>query len=94
MRGWVLGVAASVKTEDKEPQRRFRVGDVRGQGIMLVRGEGGERWILVDQGRGSGGGDVSKGEVLGVRGPVWDVELGGEPGERWMVGVEWGVVDG
>lgn len=104
VRGWVCDVAATTNVargreksggDGEGWERRVKARDVMGDGgrAVLVEGEEGEgngegeRWMLV----GNGGGNVRKGEVLGVRRPVWDVEL--EEG-RWMVGVEWGVVDG
>ena len=55
--------------------------------MVLVRegGKEGRGWVLV------GSGDVKVGRVVGMREPVWDVEVGGE---MWRVGVEWGIVDG
>ena len=72
---------------------RIRISEcVEGVGMLLVRewGEDGARgWVLVGEGRGEGGGEV--GRMVGVREPVWEVEVGGE---MWRVAVEWGVVDG
>lgn len=66
-----------------------RTGDV-GMGMMLVRERGGERgWILAGRGRGEG--VVEVGCVVGVKEPIWEVEI---EGERWRVGVEWKVLDG
>ena len=71
---------------------RFRVDEcVQGIGMLLVRERGKEArgWVLVGMGRGEG--DVEVGRVIGVREPIWDVEV---DQERWRVAVEWGVVDG
>ena len=64
---------------------------MEGVGILLVREWGKEArgWVLVGIGRGEG--DVEVGRVIGVREPIWDVEVGEE---KWRVAVEWGVVDG
>lgn len=67
-------------------------------GMMLVRERGGERgWILAGRGRGDlagrgrGEGVVEVGCVVGVKEPIWEVEI---EGQRWRVGVEWKVLDG
>jgi hypothetical protein len=52
-------------------------------------GEDGEvRVMLAGQGggRGSGGVKVKVGGIVGIRAPLWDVDLAGE---KWMVGVDW-----
>ena len=84
--------------DGEEWDTRFRVNEcVEGGGMLLVREWGkdgrGKRWVLVGMGsgRGEGDGDVGAGRVIGIREPVWDVDVGGE---RWRVAVEWGVVDG
>lgn len=77
---------------DDEWDTRFRVSEhVEDVGILLVREWGREPrgWVLVGIGRGEG--DVEVGRVIGVREPIWDVEVGEE---KWRVAVEWGVVDG
>ncbi|KAF2832674.1 hypothetical protein CC86DRAFT_92648 [Ophiobolus disseminans] len=50
--------------------------------------EGGVRVLLAGQGgaRGVGGVKVRVGGVLGIKQPVWDVDVGGE---GWTVGVDW-----
>lgn len=51
------------------------------------------RWMLA--GRGRGDNEVEVGRVVGVKEPLWDVEIGEEgERERWRVGVEWKVLDG
>ena len=75
-------------------------------GVVVVRDEGeGDRagWILI-AGEKEGEGRIGRGvkgveRLVGVREPVWDVELlsteteGGKgKGERWRVGVEWDVI--
>lgn len=73
----------------------FRLGveEVRsagwGQGMVLVRERegGGRGWLLM--GRGMGGEDVERECVVGVRRPVWEVEV---LGERWTVAVEWKIL--
>lgn len=49
------------------------------------------RIMLAGQGgaRGAGGVRVRVGSLLGVRAPVWDVDVGGE---KWIVGVDWVVL--
>ena len=67
---------------------RVRVQEVRyGEGMLLVRSEAAKRWMLVG-GHGAAEG-LRGGEVLGVRRPVWEVEV---RGETWGVGVEWSVL--
>ncbi|MDI1485505.1 MAG: hypothetical protein OHK93_000643 [Ramalina farinacea] len=63
--------------------------------VVVVRDEG-ERagWILIAGGE-EGGGRIAGGvkgveRLVGVREPVWDVELW--TGEVWRVGVEWDVI--
>ncbi|KAI4121388.1 MAG: hypothetical protein LQ338_006391 [Usnochroma carphineum] len=92
VRDWVVDVATTGATSGRgeEWDRRVKVGAVRGGGrVMLVEdeqnGEGG-MWMLVGRGQ-----EVRSGGVVGVRGPVWDVEV---LGRRWRVGVEWGFIDG
>lgn len=49
------------------------------------------KFILAGQGgaRGSGGVKVRIGSVVGVKAPLWDVDIGGE---TWMFGVDWVVL--
>ena len=51
----------------------------------------GLRVLLAGQGgaRGSGGVKVKVGDVVGIRAPTWDIEVGGE---KWVVGVDWAVL--
>ncbi|KAF2655428.1 hypothetical protein K491DRAFT_692893 [Lophiostoma macrostomum CBS 122681] len=54
--------------------------------------EGGEiKVMLAGQGgaRGSGGVNIKAGGSVGVRAPLWDVDLGRE---KWMVGVDWALL--
>lgn len=46
------------------------------------------RILLAGQGgtRGAGGVSIKVGGVVGLRQPMWDVDVGGE---MWMVGVDW-----
>ncbi|KAF2707671.1 hypothetical protein K504DRAFT_470058 [Pleomassaria siparia CBS 279.74] len=57
----------------------------------IVGDEGGVRVMLAGQGsaRGIGGVRVRVGSLLGIRGPMWDVDVGGE---KWNVGVDWVVL--
>ncbi|MCJ1398711.1 hypothetical protein MMC11_001912 [Xylographa trunciseda] len=70
---------------------RVRVQEVRhGEGMALLRGSvTGERWMLIGGDR-SGGADLRRGGVVGVKRPLWEVEVGGEV---WGVGVEWSVLE-
>jgi hypothetical protein len=56
-----------------------------------VVGEDGEIRILLGQGgaRGAGGVKIRMGGVIGVRQPMWDVDVNGE---TWVVGVDWVVL--
>lgn len=115
MRDWVVEVGQSrSRRRGRESEGdgdgdgvRIRVLDVRGAGVVLVRGmlmggsggggtsaggEGLRNWMLV----GCGGRErervrVESGMVVVVRAPVWEVEV---RGERWGVGVEWRVDGG
>ncbi|KAF2260022.1 hypothetical protein CC78DRAFT_536640 [Lojkania enalia] len=51
-------------------------------------GEGKTRLLLGRQGgtRSSGGVKVKIGDVIGIRAPFWDVDIGNE---KWTVGVDW-----
>ncbi|KAL9598864.1 MAG: hypothetical protein Q9219_004203 [cf. Caloplaca sp. 3 TL-2023] len=98
VRDWVVDVAASAPRRGNEWNIVMRLGDCRapeeGGKMILVQaeiGEGGgdERWLLVGQGDGRGR-EVGRGAIVGVRTPVWDVEV---RGERWRVGVDWGIVN-
>ena len=58
----------------------------RGGSVAVEDGE--VKVLLAGQGgaRGSGGVRVRTGCVVGVRAPMWDVDIGGE---TWVVGVDW-----
>jgi hypothetical protein len=71
-------------------------------GVLFVRGDAsrasstagedeGLRVLLAGQGgaRGSGGVKVRVGDVVGIRAPTWDIDVGEE---KWMVGVDWAVL--
>ncbi|KAH8711787.1 hypothetical protein GQ44DRAFT_763017 [Phaeosphaeriaceae sp. PMI808] len=64
-------------------------------GFVLVEGKGEgvsgemERMVLVGRGGARGVVRIGRGDVIVVRGPVWDVDV---CGEKWVVGVEWGVM--
>lgn len=69
----------------------FASGDA-GTGTSGIAGdEGVMRVMLAGKGgaRGAGGVRVRVGNVLGIRAPMWDVEVGGE---KWTVGVDWVVL--
>ncbi|CAO2650207.1 Nn.00g014990.m01.CDS01 [Neocucurbitaria sp. VM-36] len=53
--------------------------------------EGESRVLLAGQGgtRGSGGVKIKVGGIVGVRAPMWDVDVSGE---KWVVGVDWVVL--
>ena len=53
--------------------------------MLLVRERGtGRGWLLT--GGGANGEDLINGCVIGIRKPVWEVNV---EGEIWVVGVEW-----
>jgi hypothetical protein len=61
-------------------------------GVVEVReGEGEVRVLLAGQGgaRGSGGVRIKVGSLVGIRAPVWDVDV---RREVWSVGVDWVVL--
>lgn len=71
---------------DTEPglYNASRAGSVVGDDVetrVLLAGQGGAR--------GSGGVRVKRGGVVGVRAPMWEVDVGGE---MWVVGVDWVVL--
>ncbi|MCJ1287852.1 hypothetical protein MMC26_007204 [Xylographa opegraphella] len=73
---------------EAELAARVRVQEVRhGQGMVLVRSGKGERWMLIGGHRTGAG--LREGEVVGVKRPVWEVEV---DGETWGVGVEWALL--
>ncbi|KAF2787579.1 hypothetical protein K505DRAFT_411351 [Melanomma pulvis-pyrius CBS 109.77] len=65
---------------DAETRTSSITGDAVAMRVMLA-GQGGAR--------GAGGVRVRVGNVLGIRAPMWDVEVGGE---TWIVGVDWVVL--
>lgn len=91
-----------VRVREVRPQRgvgtgmvlvREQVEDVDGEE------EEGKGWVLIGPGTGTGwgagvrigvsGGDVRKGDVVGVRRPVWEMEVAGE---QWTVGIDWALL--
>lgn len=64
-------------------------------GLAMTRegGDGEIRVLLAGLGgaRGKGGVRVREGSVVGVRAPMWDVDVG-VGGGRWVIGVEWVVL--
>lgn len=70
---------------------REQVDDMDGE----KAGVGGKGWVLIGPGSRAGagvavgGGNVSKGDVVGVKRPVWEMNVAGE---LWTVGVEWAVL--
>lgn len=57
------------------------MGDDGGSIRMMLAGRGGAR--------GASGVKIRVGSLLGVRTPMWDVDIGGE---KWVVGVDWVVL--
>lgn len=60
--------------------------------VPSLAGDGGEmRILLAGQGgaRGTGGVKIKVGGVVGIRAPMWDVEVGEE---QWAMGVDWVVL--
>lgn len=99
--GMVAGWEFRVRVQNVRSQRgvgagmvlvREQVDDVDGE-----KEEGGEGngWVLIGPGSRAGtgvavgGGSVSKGDVVGVKRPVWEMKVAGE---LWTVGVEWAVL--
>ncbi|KAL9100769.1 MAG: hypothetical protein Q9163_003901 [Psora crenata] len=105
VRDWVIETAQSARHVVRRDRhghrqevwdRKIKVMESRqadiGAGMSLVRSEGGEeaiRWMLV--GRGRGDGEVPGAKFIGVKEPIWDLEIAGE---KWNVAVEWQVLDG
>lgn len=64
-------------------------------GVVFVDGEvegglrgqdAGVRVLLAGKGGARGTVRVAEGKVVGIRAPVWDVDV---QGEKWVVGVDW-----
>jgi hypothetical protein len=57
----------------------------------VIGNDGETRVLLAGQGgaRGTGGVRVKMGGVVGIRAPMWDVDV---RGEKWVVGVDWVVL--
>ncbi|KAI9699792.1 MAG: hypothetical protein M1836_002827 [Candelina mexicana] len=73
---------------------KLRVEEVRrGDGMLLVRGlvNGRETKVILAAGERGGvaGHEGREGDLLGVRAPVWDVEV---LGEKWGFGVQWAIL--
>ena len=67
----------------------LRKGEV-GSGVIFIRERGeGRGWMIVG-GAGREGNEARVGSKIGVREPVWEVEISGE---AWKVGVEWKVLE-
>ncbi|MCJ1438119.1 hypothetical protein MMC27_007506 [Xylographa pallens] len=74
--------------EGDDGAARVRVQEVRlGEGMVLVRSAMGERWMLIGGHRNGEG--LRRGGVVGVKRPVWEVEV---DGETWGVGVDWSLL--
>ncbi|KAL9636402.1 MAG: hypothetical protein Q9164_002844 [Protoblastenia rupestris] len=103
VRDWIVEAAQTGRHANAREQRQgvweqrikvmeMRRGDI-GTGLVLVRGEGGEEgrvWMLIGGGRNEDH-EVLVGVTVGVRAPVWEVEIAGK---TWSVGVEWKVLAG
>ena len=63
---------------------RLKVEDVEGRAPFTVSGEG-MRVLLAANGRE----EVRAGSTIGIRAPVWQVEM---DGREWKVGVDWKVL--
>jgi hypothetical protein len=57
----------------------------------VVDNDGETRILLAGQGgaRGAAGVKIKIGGIVGVRAPMWDVDVGGE---KWLVGIDWVVL--
>ncbi|KAL6721458.1 hypothetical protein ACLMJK_000561 [Lecanora helva] len=96
-RDWILETAQGAYAGRGKGQEgwdvKVRVGECLGGdvgvGMVLVREMGeGMGWVLVGTARGEG--EVGVRKVVGIREPIWEIEMGKE---GWRVGVEWGVLD-
>lgn len=94
--GMVAGWEFRVRVRDVRSQRGVGVGMVlvreEVDGVDREEGQEGEGkgWVLVGPGtRAGGGGNVRKGDLVGVKRPVWGMEV---LGELWTVGVDWAVL--
>ncbi|KAI9726859.1 MAG: hypothetical protein M1834_001479 [Cirrosporium novae-zelandiae] len=68
----------------------LKVGEARtGNGIAFILDEENRRTVLIGQGSKDGK-VVSQGERVGLRAPLWDVQLGDKG--RWVVGVDWEIL--
>ncbi|KAI9712192.1 MAG: hypothetical protein M1812_006926 [Candelaria pacifica] len=67
----------------------------RGNGMLVMKGKvnGREKKIILAEGEknGSVGRELREGCLVGIRAPVWDLEV---LGEKWGFGVQWVVIDG
>lgn len=63
-------------------------GEEMGVGGGIEDEERGKRWMLV---AGNSNREIRKGTMVGIRRPVWEVEV---KGVVWGVGVDWGILDG
>jgi hypothetical protein len=59
--------------------------------FVFVHGDDETRVLLAGQGgaRGAGGVKIRVGGVVGIRAPMWDVDVGGD---KWVFGVDWVVL--
>ncbi|KAI8931034.1 hypothetical protein NX059_012045 [Plenodomus lindquistii] len=79
--GSVVFVRGEVDHERYNASRVGSIGDEDGVVRVLLAGQGGAR--------GSGGVRIRKGGVVGIRAPLWEVDVSGEV---WTVGVDWVVL--
>jgi hypothetical protein len=64
-----------------DASRAPNVTPINSETRVLLSGQGGAR--------GTGGVTIKIGDVVGIRAPLWDVDVGGE---KWSVGVDWVVL--
>ena len=99
VRDWLVDIASTsasrqqwaqeIKLGDVKPGRRTVLAEeeeVDGEDRKELKEEERKKWVLVAEGRGR---ELANGDVAGVKKPLWDVDV---QGEKWWVGVEWGVL--
>lgn len=107
VREWVIEASQPIYSSRQHSagedwEVKFRIGEARhvDSWFLVVRAQtspdgegaavhGGKKWVLIGKGDGERPG---VGDMVGIRRPVWDVDVGREEGddkEAWSVAVEW-----